>query len=842
VRPPKLAKSLLKVLAWRKDKAYLGDVEEIYLLRVESAGGDSANRWYRREAFRSVPSFMLDSTRWSIIMFKNYLKTAVRLFTRDMGYSLLKLSGLAIGLACFVLLMMWVWDEVGWDRFHENARFIHRLESNSPAQPGPLIPHLKTNYPEIAAGVRFFSSSPLVVRSGDKVFDEDSFVLADPSVFDVFTIPFIAGNQATALAELNTVVLTESAAKKYFGKENPLGAVLTVENQFEVRVTGIVRNPPRNSDLQFAVLGEFRILSRFREGYETHWGNHEYYSYVRLAPGAEARSVIPKIARTVMDRDPGQSNPLTLVPLDRIHLYEDGAIRYVAIFGLVAVFILAIAACNFVNLTTAKSGVRAKEIAVRKVAGADRRQLIHQFLSESVLLSLGALLAALTAVALVLPSFAGVTGKDFTVRDLFEPKMMMFLVGTALAVGILSGAYPALLLSSFRPAGLLKGGSPGPGRFSGAARFRKILVVTQFAISTILMISTLVIYRQLVFVRDFNLGIQKENTVILQAKEPIQKSRETFVSRLTSRPGVVNATFVSSPPWNVLNYASGIEWEGMDPALKPGWAFVATDDRYLDTLGLTLVAGRNFPTTQSVEEIPYFIVNQKAVEVMKLKNPVGARFSLWGWNGTILGVVKDFHFRPLREDLDPLLIFVFPRIYSLVLVKIRPLNGNTPEVLAGIEDVWNEFVPGTPFSYEFLDTAYGRNYRAEQKMGREFRTFSFLGIFISCLGLIGLAAYVAERKRKEIGIRKVLGASLPDILGQINREFLGPILLSNLVAWPAAYWAMKAWLRGFAFRSDIPPWTFFASAAFALAIGVLTVSFQSFKAAREQPANSLKCE
>lgn len=838
----KLTKFLLKVLARRRNRAYLGDVEETYLLRAKRWGTASANRWYRREARKSLLPLIFESIRWRIIMFKNYFKTAVRVFFRDKGYSFLNMAGLAIGLACFALLMMWVQDEAGWDRFHENSPLIYRLESNTPAQPAPLGPHLKANYPEIAEAVRFYLSRPLLVRYGDKFFDEDRFVLADPAVFDVFTIPFVAGNRTSALTEPNTVVLTEATAKKYFGNENPIGRILTVENQFQVKVTGIVRNLQQNSDLQFDVLGEFRLLGHFRKGYETHWGNHEYYTYVRLAAGAEARTLIPKIARIIMDRDSDQSNPLTMMPLSRIHLYEDGAIRYVAIFALVALFILAIAACNFINLTTARSGRRAKEIAVRKVAGAERRQLIHQFLIESVLLSLIAFLVALTAVALVLPSFDAVTGKDFGPGDLFKAGLFVFLLGTAIAAGILSGAYPAFLLSSFRPAGLLKGGSPRAGRSSGGARFRKTLVFTQFAISTVLMISTLIIHRQLVFVRDFDLGLRKENIVVLPAKEPIQESREAFISRLTGRPGIINATFVSSPPSSVVNYASGIEWEGMDASLKPDWAFVATDNRYLDTLGLTLVAGRNFPENKSVLEVPYFIVNQKAAEEMKLKNPVGVRFSLWGWKGTVLGVVKDFHFRPLREELEPLLIFVLPRVYNLVLVKIRPENSNITDILAGIKDVWGEFAPGMPFSYEFLDTAYDQNYQGEQKMGKEFRYFSFLGIFISCLGLIGLAAYIAERKRKEIGIRKVLGATLPDILQQINKEFLGPILLSNLIAWPAAYWAMKTWLQGFAFRTNISLGIFFISAISSLAVGLLTISIQSFKAAREAPANSLKCE
>ena len=840
--PPKLTKFLLKVLAWRRYRSYLGDVEEIYRLRAKRWGSASANRWYRREACQSLPRLILESIRWRIIMLKNYLKTAVRFFFRDKGYSFLNMAGLAIGLACFALLMMWVQDEVNWDRFHENSPLIYRLESNTPAQPAPLGPHLKANYPEIAEAVRFYSSRPLLVKSGDKAFDEDRFVLADPAVFDVFTIPFLDGNRTSALTEPNTVILTEAAAKKYFGNDNPVGRVLTVENQFQVTVTGIVRNPPQNSDIRFNVLGEFRILGYFRKGYETHWGNHEYYTYVRLAAGAEARTVIPKIARIIMDRDPDIPNPLTMTPLSRIHLYEDGAIRYVAIFTLVALFILAIAACNFINLTTARSRQRAKEIAVRKVAGAERHQLIHQFLIESVLLSLGALLVALTAVALVLPSFDAVTGKDFGPGDLFKPGLFVFLLGTSIVVGISSGTYPAFLLSSFRPAGLLKGGSPKAGRYSGGARFRKTLVFIQFAISTVLMISTLLIHRQLVFVRDFDLGLRKKDVVVLPAKKPIRESREAFVSRLTGCPGIINATFVSSPPSSVVNYATGMEWEGMDADLNPAWAFVATDNRYLDTLGLTLVAGRNFPENKSVTEVPYFIVNQKAVEEMKLKNPVGARFSLWGWKGTVLGVVKDFHFRPLREELKPLLMFVMPRVYSQVLVKIHPENGNIRDILAGIKDVWDEFAPGTPFSYEFLDTAYDQNYQAEQKMGKEFQYFSFLGIFISCLGLIGLAAYIAERKRKEIGIRKVLGATIPSILRQINKEFLRPILLSNLIAWPAAYWAMKTWLQGFAFRTNISLGIFFLSAISSLVVGLLTISIQSFKAARQMPANSLKCE
>jgi putative ABC transport system permease protein len=842
VRPPRISSIILASLARRRDGSYLGDVEEIYRNKAESLGPASAGRWFRREALRSFPKFVAEFIRWGLIMFKNYLKTTVRLVRRNKGYSFLNVAGLAIGMACFALLMMWVRDEVGWDRFHENAPRIFRLESNMVSQPAPLGPYLKANYPDIAAAVRFYFCNPLLVKSGDKAFDEDAFVLADPAAFDVFTIPFVAGNRDTAFADPDTVVLTEAAAEKYFGGDDPLGRTLSVENRYLVRVTGVVRNPPENSDIRFNVLCDFRFLRNFRKGYETHWGNHEYTTYVRLAAGAEAATVIPKIARVVTERVPSLSNPLTMKPLGRIHLYEDGAIKSVVIFALVAVFILLVAAFNFVNLTTARSGKRAREIAVRKVAGAARAQLVRQFLSESVLLALGAFLIALALTASALPAFNAITGKDFSPADLLRPQGFLFLLGTAVAIGLLSGAYPALLLSSFRPAGLLKDGGPSGGRSSAGSRFRKVLVVAQFSISIVLMISTLFIAKQVAFVRDYDIGFRKENVVVLPVKDPVLESREAFVRELAGQPGVVNATFVTSLPSQVGNIASGMEWEGMDAALKPAWAFVGTDERYLDTLGLTLVEGRNFPDGKSAQEAPYFIVNQRAVEEMKLKHPVGTRFSLWGVNGAIIGVVKDFHFRSLHEEVRPLLLFVLPQFYTRILVKIRPEGVPTSAVLARVQEVWERFAPGIPFNYGFLDEAFARNYQAEQKMGLEFKYFSFLGIFISLLGLVGLAAYMAEQKRKEIGIRKVLGATVAGITGRINREFLMPVLLSNLIAWPIAFWAMTTWLRGFAYRARLSIGVFLLAGFAALAIAMITVSFQAVKAARANPVQSLKRE
>ncbi|HUU05443.1 MAG TPA: FtsX-like permease family protein [Patescibacteria group bacterium] len=811
---------------------------------VEAMGNadETGSEFFKAHTVRRSDRPPWQPPRFMPALLWNYLKTALRKIGRSKGYSFINVIGLSMGLACFALIMMWVRDEVSWERSHENLPLIHRLESNSPAMPAALAPYLKANYAEIADAVRFYRPYPPLVKNLDKAFEEAGFVLADPSVFNIFTIPFIAGNRAGAFTDPDTVVLTESAAKKYFGNENPIDSFLTVEDRIQVRITGIVQDPPRNSDLQFAILGNFKILRYFNENYESNWGNRAYFTYVKLAPSAAAAAVIHKIAHLIMDHDPAGATALTMTALGRIHLYQNGVIETVVTFTLIAFFILLVAACNFVNLATARAGKRAKEIAVRKVAGATRIQLVKQFLSESVLLALGAFLVSLAIVVPVLPAFNAITGKAFRPANLLEPGVFLLLLGTAVVIGVLSGAYPALLLSSFRPAGLLKDTGFKAGRSSGSSLFRKILVVTQFSISIVLLISTLFIARQVAFVRNYNLGIQKENIVYLPAKAPLIKSGESFIRELTSQPGIVNATFVSSLPSQVANVADGMEWEGMAAGLKPAWAFVATDDRYLDTLGITLVEGRNFPEATPVKDAPYFIVNQKAVREMKLKNPVGTRFSMWDWNGIVLGVVKDFHFRSLHEDIQPLLLFVLPKVYGQILVKIRPESGPNSEVIARVKKVWEKFAPGIPFSYEFLDSAFAGNYQAEQNMELEFKYFAFLGIFIACLGLFGLAAALAEQKRKEIGIRKVFGATMADILRHVNREFLGPVVLANLIAWPLAFWAMSKWLQEFAYHTKLSFDLFLLAAISTLLIALLTVSYQTVRAARANPVDSLRYE
>jgi len=773
----------------------------------------------------------------------NYVKVAMRSIRRHLGFSAINITGLALGMACFILLALWIRDEVNWDRFHANAKNLYRVQSGLIPQPGAVGPHLKANYPEIANSVRLYIDKPRAVRSGDKVFEEKSFAYADPSLFEMFTLPFSAGNRSSALAAPDSVVLSQNAARKYFGNEDPINQTLTVDNQYTVRVTGVIANPPLNSDIRFEVLVPFQFIDQRWKNEGRSWGAHNHITYAQLRPGTNSQALIAKIAplRRIMDQEPS-AWLLTMVPLGRIHLHEDSAIKSVIIFALVALLILVIAACNFINLATAKSGLRAKEIAVRKVAGAGRTQLVRQFLSESLLLALCALLLALLLVVAGLPSFNAMTGKGFVLKDLFVHGFFLFLLGTTVTIGLVAGVYPAILLSSFRPAGLLKGGNPHAAFKPGGLAFRQALVIIQFAISIVLMISMLLVRKQVDFIRSYDLGVHKENVVILPVNRTLLKNRQAFINELTRRPGVLNATFASSFPSN-RRQIFGVEWEGHDSGANTEWQFIETDHRYLDTLGIRLLAGRNFPEADPAERIaPYFIINQKGAAVIGKENPVGMKITAYDTPGTVIGVVRDFHFKLLQEEIGPLFIFVGPHNLRYVLIKIGPEKGRSNEILARIKEVWERHAPGMPFSYEFLDAAYDQNYQPEQKLGLEFSCFTWLGIFIACLGLFGLAAATASQKRKEIGIRKVFGATQFEVLRHVTRQFAFPIVLANLIAWPLAFWALNQWLQGFAYHANLSPDLFLIAALSTLLIAMLTVSFQTIRAARANPVDSLRYE
>jgi putative ABC transport system permease protein len=801
------------------------------------------------EEYRKNRTLALDRrTPWRPARFMpalvwNYVKVAMRSIRRHLGFSAINITGLALGMACFILLALWIRDEVNWDRFHANAKNLYRVQSGLIPQPGAVGPHLKANFPEIANSTRLYFDKLRVIRRGDKVFEEKNFVYADPSLFEMFTLPFVSGSRSSVLSAPDSVVLSQNAARKYFGNEDPINQTLTVDNQYTVRVTGVIANPPLNSDIRFEVLVPFQFIDQRWKNEDRSWGAHNHITYAQLRPGTDSQALIAKIAplRRIMDQEPS-AWLLTMVPLGRIHLHENSAIKSVIIFALVALLILVIAACNFINLATAKASQRAKEIAVRKVAGAVRTQLVRQFLSESLLLALCALLLSLLLVISLLPSFNAMTGKEFALPDLFAHGFFLFLLGTTAAIGLVAGAYPAILLSSFRPAGLLKGGNPQADFRSGRSVFRQALVIAQFTISIVLMVSMLLVRKQVDFIRAFNLGVHKENVLILPVNKQLLKNHQAFINELDTSPGILNATFASSFP-SSKTQVFGVEWEGKDPGIDSVWQFIETDNRYLDTLGIELVAGRNFPESKPTEAIvPYFIINQKGAAVIGKENPVGMKITAYDTPGTVIGVVRDFHFKLLQEDIGPLFLFVGPYNLRYVLIKIRPEKDGRNMILARIKEVWDRHAPGMPFSYDFLDAAYDLNYQPEQKLGLEFSCFTLLGIFIACLGLFGLAAATAEQKRKEIGIRKVFGATQFEVLRHITRQFAFPIVLANLIAWPLAFWALNQWLQGFAYHANLSPDLFLVSSVSTLLVAMLTVSFQTIRAARANPVDSLRYE
>ena len=838
--PPAFAVWLLSQMTRHEERlTILSDFSEIYEGLAGEKGYFRASQWYWTQVFKSIPMFLFKYILWSTVMLGNSLKISFRSIKKHKGYSFINIFGLAAGMSCCILILLWVQSELSYDRFHKNVDSIYRVRSNSNSQPAPLAPALKEDYPEIQNAVRF-SNPEVTVRYQDKCFTEKGFYFADPSVFEVFTFPFTQGDPESALTDPYSVVITEKTARRYFGTEDPTGKVLKIQNETDLHVTGIIQNIPTNSILQFDLLGSFEM---YTSPVGNHWCNHAYRTYIQLAKHVRAEHILPEISDTVMKNCKIVHTPIDLQPIGRIHLYEEGAITYVYIFSAIALFVLMIACINFMNLTTARSRNRIKEIGIKKVVGAYRSSLVKQFFLESILFVLVSLFLALIIIAIVLPYFNSFLETDLTFNILHNPFLLGGLIGITLITGLISGTYPALFLSSFPPARLLKSQSGSTAVSSKGALFRKVLVVTQFAISITLIIGTLIIYSQMNYIRNMKLGFDKDQLIYLRLKGDIQQKRDSFRDDLLQNPNITGVTLASSLPSYVGNTASGFSWEGMDADLKPYWEFVSTDFDYIPTLGLDIIEGRNFSRQLSTDASEAVIINEKAAAIMGSESPIGKRFNLWGHQGLIIGVVKNFHFRPIHQKIEPLMIWIGSDAFkSHILVRLRPHTSNLQNTLAHIEDVWRMYAPGFPFEFHFLNEAFDQNYRDEQKFGEITRYFTLFAILISCLGLFGLAAYMAEQRTKEVGIRKTLGATVPNIVLHFLKEYWSLILLANVLAWPLAYFLMTKWLQSFAYRAHIGILIFVLSGTLALVIALLTVSYQAIKAAIANPVDSLRYE
>lgn len=785
-------------------------------------------------------------------MIKNYLKIALRNLLRYKIFSFINIFGLAVGLACVVLILLWIVDEISYDRFHTRAKDIYRVvemqkQGEEPfpvaVTPAPLAPELKSRYPEVQSATHMMAGWGLKVEAEDQVFYDQPVLLTDTDFFRIFDFRILQGELESALQDPNSVLLSESTARRYFGERNPLGKVIKLHD-IEMTVTGVFTDVPSNSHLWFELVTPFEVLNELGWDLEE-WGSNSYYTYILLQQGTDPQRFEEKITNLLTEKEVGYFVKLNLQPLLDIHLKSDfiadlgghGRILYVNVFSLIALLILLIACINFMNLTTARSSLRAREVGLRKVVGAYRRHLIYQFLGESILLTLVALVLSLLLVELVLPYFNQLTAKELAV-DFFQNGLLLgglFLI--TLITALLAGSYPALLLSGYEPVRVLKGNLL---RGKGSINFRKILVLIQFTLAIILICSTLVIYRQIVYIRNIDLGYQKDQIIYINTRFLDKDTEIMLQDEFRKNPHILGVTGSNQLPLHIGNSGYGVRWEGKPDDFKPLVHTLNVDYDFLSTFGMELKEGRDFSRSVASDSNA-FLINEELARLIGRESMVGEKLAYYTPEyGTVIGVVKDFHFKNLHHKIEPLMIFLHPGGTGIIHLKLDGYN--IPAAVDFIEKVWAEIVPDRRCLYTFLDQTYEGMYRSEMRMGIIFRYFSWLAIIISCLGLFGLATFMTQSRIREIGIRKVLGSSVPGLVGLLALELTRWVALANLLAWPVTFYLIGLWLRTFAYRIDLSPFYFIIAGSVALLIALLTVCLVTVRAASINPARILTYE
>jgi len=775
-------------------------------------------------------------------MFKNYLKTALRNIKKHKTFSFINIFGLALGMAACSLILLWVQDELSYDSYHNNLDNLYNVVLNVEGEwwsssNWALSPILKQQYPEVERATRYAGRSRLLKYQESSFYESGAFV--DEDFFEMFTYQFIKGKPETALSTINSIILTEETAIKYFASDEPIGKVLTMNNETKLTVTGIIENVPSNSTFQFNFLASVRL---FGEERLNSWAV-ESTSYLLLKKNTQTESFREKISGIVMKYDTRtqQKVEVFLRPYNRLHLYSlsgTGTILYVYIFSVIALLVLLIACINFMNLATARARNRAKEIGMRKVVGAAKTNIIRQFLCESIILSFVALVFAIILVKLFLPAFNTLSGKQLFLNISSNLSHIIGLIGMTLFTGFVSGSYPALILSSFKPINVLK-----TSLSSGSSKsvFRKILVVSQFTAAIVLIISTVVVYKQLNFIRNKNLGFNREHIVIIPLNELLGQNYQSYKNEIKQNPNILNVTTASNVPTSIGNI-NPVYWEGQTKANYKTINWVAVDYDYFDTFEMNIIDGRKFSKEYSTD-LQNYIVNEEVAKLMGFESVVGKMFSLWENEGQIIGVVKNFHSRSLHNEVVPIVFTIDPNwrwSLSRIFVKIKP--SNISETVDYLQGTATKFASDYPFNYSFLDEHFDRQYQGDRQIGTIFKYFSFIAIFISCLGLFGMAAYMVGQRTKEIGIRRILGASKSYIMILLSKEFFILIMLSNIIAWPLAYLGMGKLLDSYAFKTDITIWIFISAGVLTLLLTLLTISVQITKAARTNPVETLKYE
>jgi putative ABC transport system permease protein len=807
-------------------------------------------------------------------MLKNYLKTALRNLLRYKGFTIINIASLAIGITGCLVIALFVWDELQYDKFfkgHENIYRVYNVSTDNTGTrslavtPPMFATYLKQQYPEVHNTLRvFMSRDKFLFEAAGKANYEDKGMFVEGSFFNFFPFKFLQGDPNTALEAPNAVVITENIAKRYFGTSDAIDKTIYIDKD-TFAVKGVLATLPKHFHLDFNYLMSSSSVNIPKERMGK-WTWQQFFTYIKVRPGTNAGQLDSKFQSAIEK----EVHPITkpdgftfiphLQPLKDIHLKSsdfvyDNAVRgnetYVKGLTLIALFVLVIACFNFINLATARSFRRAKEIGVRKVVGADRKQLVGQFTGETILLSVFSIIIATIATLILVPFINSFTGKDISFNPITNPLLGLLLLVAGIVIGILAGIYPALILSGFEPVKVLKGMKLSGDSSSHTSWLRQGLVIIQFALSALLIVSTTIVYRQISYLHNKDLGFNKDQVLYFDIRGDISKNIETFKNELKRSPNIVSATAGYGLPGDAFA-GDGVIIPSKDGDKRQSASLFVVDEDYISTLGLKLIAGRDFSRDRATDVDEAFILNETAVIEYGFgtpENALGQRIHWDKWvpdsldpikKGRVIGVIKDFHYKSLHEKVAPAVLQIYPPVSAKIAVKVK--SAELKNTIAHIQQMWTKFAPGYPLDYKFIDESFGEMYKAEDKLSTLLWVFTIMAIVVGCMGLFGLAAFSAEQRTKEIGIRKVLGASVVSIVAMLSKNFLRPVFIASLIAFPIAWWLMNKWLQDFPYRVNISWWVFGIAAIAALLIALITVSFQTIKAAIANPVKSLRTE
>ncbi|MFC2134333.1 ABC transporter permease [Bacteroidota bacterium] len=844
-QPPKYAERLLRIFLPNSEREFLlGDYAFLYEDTKNKKGKFIADLWYWNHVFKTVPAFIFNSFYWGGVMLLNYLKVAFRNIKKQKTYSFINIAGLSMGMASCIIISLWIMNQLSYDKFHKDADNIYMVlmqgkTPDYPATPWPLAEALKDDFPEIEKSTRFNLFGETLIRYNEKVFNENNIAVVDQDFFEIFSFPFIYGNPANTFKDIYTTVITKTTAEKYFGNINPLGKSLLFNGQNNLVVAGVIEDISQTSSLQFDILIPVDFMSATnRTGFEMSWGWWSPNTFVKLNSQNSQEEMNTKIrdfltVKKIEDDPPG----ISIIPFTETFLFFSGAKDSIFLFAAIAIFLIGIACINFINLSTARSSTRAKEIGIRQVNGAFRKNLILQFLSESLLISFISLLAALIIVKISLPYF----NSWFETRLMFDlntgNQILIISLILMFLTGIIAGSYPALVLSSFRPVKILR------GEFRSGKKgilLRKILVTVQFTLSIFLIVSTGAVKDQLEYFIERDIGYDKENLLVISLKGDSRNNYHNFKNELLTGSGILGVSgSASGLPF--FTWSSGTcDWEGKDPNQDVNTMNNFIDYDFFETFNIDLKLGRKFLREFPTDTGWVFIINEEMQRIMETDNALGKRLTYWGNDGTIIGVTKNFFVRSFYNKLDPLVLMLRPNEMNTAYIRIAP--GIRTETINWIEKIWERTNPGYPFEFRFMDEQIETRYRSLNQLGNLINIFAFMAIFTACLGLFGLASFVGEQRTKEISIRKVHGATVIDVLLLFIWKFLPEIIVANLIALPVAYLAVDRWLNKIAYRVPIEAELFIISTIITMIIVLISISYQTIKAANSKPVEALKYE